>query len=258
MLTSEHLKFPIAATAISYLFTYSLEGHALRSTMEQLKYPLAKARLRQVQLRWILHRGMVYKAEELTANRHQSFRNRKSVLYTKANQVFSSPTSFTGVCEHTHACVWRPPTLTWHARLHAHAPLPIMENPAPGLARASDGCCPLDSAAWHLLVRNQPRCLSCGGLSRSTPLVLWLSQQRAMRQLMRRDPLRKRGHMGRAHRRQRGRASRCLAAGCTFACRESEASASRRRGFQCQAVASRSAAEAMAAPSGGAREGTLT
>jgi len=71
LLLSERLRFPIPASAITYLFTYSIDGDTLRWLMSQSKYPEASARLRRKTVQWILRRGMVRAAEEKIALRTQ-------------------------------------------------------------------------------------------------------------------------------------------------------------------------------------------
>jgi len=69
LLESDRLRFPIPATAHTYLFAYSVDGDVLKSTMQQAIYPNAALRLRQRQLHWILRRGVVRAAEDVLAER---------------------------------------------------------------------------------------------------------------------------------------------------------------------------------------------
>ena len=64
LLTTERLRFPIPATALNYLFTYSIDGATLRATMSQPKYPKSAARLRRKQLQWMIRRGVVRAAQD--------------------------------------------------------------------------------------------------------------------------------------------------------------------------------------------------
>jgi len=65
LLLSERLRFPIPATAHSYLFAYALRGDVLRNTMARPEYPEAAFRLRRRQLQWIVRRGVVCAAHEM-------------------------------------------------------------------------------------------------------------------------------------------------------------------------------------------------
>ena len=67
LLTTDRLRFAIPAMALSYLFTFSLDGATLRSTMAQAKYPYAAARLRRKQIHWIMRRGLVRAAQDSLA-----------------------------------------------------------------------------------------------------------------------------------------------------------------------------------------------
>ena len=67
LLETKRLQFPIPASAVSYLFAYSIDGITLRNTMSQLKYPDAYARMRARQVTWIVRRGIVRMAEERVA-----------------------------------------------------------------------------------------------------------------------------------------------------------------------------------------------
>ena len=87
LLTSDYLRFPIPASAISYLFSYSIDGDTLRQTMSQKKYPDAAVRLRYRQVKWIVRRGIVRKAEEHLAAQnevHLRLRARGAPLAQKA------------------------------------------------------------------------------------------------------------------------------------------------------------------------------
>ena len=64
LLTTERLRFPIPASAINYLFAFSIDGETIRSTMAQAKYPEAAFRLRRRQVMWIVRRGIVRSAHE--------------------------------------------------------------------------------------------------------------------------------------------------------------------------------------------------
>ena len=76
LLTNPRLQFPIPASTLSYLFTYSIHGSVLRRTMSQAKYPEAAFRMRRRQIIWIMRRGIVRAAEEKLELRAQKFRNR--------------------------------------------------------------------------------------------------------------------------------------------------------------------------------------
>ena len=80
LLTTDRLRFPIPATALNYLFTFSIDGATLRSTMAQgHKYPHAARRLRSKQVHWIVRRGIVRAAEEqLREHQNARFRNERS------------------------------------------------------------------------------------------------------------------------------------------------------------------------------------
>lgn len=81
LLTSEALRFPIPATALNYLFTYSIDGVTLRRTMSQAKYPQAAARLRRKQVQWIVRRGIVRAAQAIVEQRGATFRGRRGSCY---------------------------------------------------------------------------------------------------------------------------------------------------------------------------------
>ena len=79
LLTSDRLRFPVPAAAISYLFTYALDGDCVRATMGQAaKYPKAYERMRYHQIRWIIRRGIVRKAEEELGRRMKLLRHSSS------------------------------------------------------------------------------------------------------------------------------------------------------------------------------------
>lgn len=80
LLTSERLRFPIPASALSYLFTYGIDGDVLRATMSQTKYPEAAARMRHKQVIWIVRRGIVRAAEDKLALHNLKFKKQRGSL----------------------------------------------------------------------------------------------------------------------------------------------------------------------------------
>jgi len=80
LLVTDRLRFPVPASALAYLFTYSIDGETIRVTMSQSKYPEASFRLRRRQVQWIVRRGVVRLAEEKLAQRQARFSTRKSLF----------------------------------------------------------------------------------------------------------------------------------------------------------------------------------
>ena len=120
LLLSDRLRFPIPASAISYLFTYSIDGATLRQMMSQHKYPDASQRLRRRQVQWIVRRGIVRFAEE---------RNHLPSPPPTHNSHSPLPLSFTlsftgaprrGAPRHAECHVPRPPLLLRQEPLGGH------------------------------------------------------------------------------------------------------------------------------------------
>jgi hypothetical protein len=74
LLLSERLRSACPALSISYLFTYSIDGEVLRSTMCQARFPIAAARCRWRQIRWLIRRGVVRYAEDELEKRVRTLR----------------------------------------------------------------------------------------------------------------------------------------------------------------------------------------
>ena len=74
LLTNPKLRSSVAAAAISYLFTYAIDGEVLRGLLDPLKYPLAYARIRRRQILWIFRRGLVRLAEDELQKRMKRLR----------------------------------------------------------------------------------------------------------------------------------------------------------------------------------------
>ena len=81
VLTSDALRFPVPALALTYLFTYSIDGATLRTTMDQPRYPIAAERLRSKRLQWIMRRGMVRAAEAHCIANRKRFMGRGGEMY---------------------------------------------------------------------------------------------------------------------------------------------------------------------------------
>eukprot|EP00325_Prymnesiales_sp_UTEX-LB-985_P022207 CAMPEP_0174726532 /NCGR_PEP_ID=MMETSP1094-20130205/47993_1 /TAXON_ID=156173 /ORGANISM="Chrysochromulina brevifilum, Strain UTEX LB 985" /LENGTH=359 /DNA_ID=CAMNT_0015928129 /DNA_START=131 /DNA_END=1206 /DNA_ORIENTATION=- len=95
LLTSEWLRSPSPATAIAYLFTFSIDGDTLRSTLSQKRYPAARSHMRYHQLRWIVRRGVVRLAEEEIANRIRHIRGERGL--ERGRSSLKVPTSGSGL-----------------------------------------------------------------------------------------------------------------------------------------------------------------